>query len=79
MDDIIQAVQEKVYATQCNPGDIVTGWVMQSESVLSLIESTAHSVAEAVRAEAYQRGFDAGMEVAEEQHTGRIISPTQEK
>ena len=44
-----ELIEEKVVNSQCNPGDVVTGWVIQSDKVREILQATIDTVLEGER------------------------------
>ena len=42
-------IEEKVVNSQCNPGDVVTGWVIQSDKVREILQATIDTVLDGER------------------------------
>ena len=44
-----ELIEEKVVNSQCNPGDVVTGWVIQSDKVREILQATIDTVLDGER------------------------------
>ena len=68
-------IEEKVVNSQCNPGDVVTGWVIQSDKVREILQDTIDTVSMIVREEEaveYNKIIDTVLE-GERERVDKII------
>ena len=49
-----ELIEEKVVNSQCDAGDVVTGWVIQSDEVRKILQDTIDTVLEGERKRVFQ-------------------------
>ena len=53
-----ELIEEKVVNSQCDAGDVVTGWVIQSDEVRKILQDTIDTALEGAVAAAYENAIE---------------------